>query len=112
MTTPEGLRQDYRAALLRYLPRRQEAALHIGYELGRSAITRGFALLELAQIHHDVSLDILRDTRDAEVSEVAVAIMEFFLEVLAPYDMAQRGYLTRPGVGAKRSHEDAERPRT
>ena len=30
----DTLTRDYRAAFLRYLPRREEAALHTGYELG------------------------------------------------------------------------------
>ena len=37
MSALEGLTRDYRVACLRYLPRREEAALRSGYELGRSA---------------------------------------------------------------------------
>ena len=49
MTRLEDLHRDYRAAFLRYLPRRDEAALHSGYELGRSAVAEGVSLLELAR---------------------------------------------------------------
>lgn len=38
MTGLADVRRDYRAAFLRYLPRRDEAALHAGYELGRAAV--------------------------------------------------------------------------
>ncbi len=96
MTALESLRLDYRAAFLRYLPRREESALHIAYELGRSAVADGLSLLDLAQVHHDVFLEVLRDTDGEQLTQVASAASEFFLEVLATYDMAQRGFL--PGT--------------
>ncbi len=93
MTLLENLARDYRAAFLRYLPRREEAALHRGYELGRSAVANGLSILDLAQVHHDVFLEVLRDTPGEDLTQVATAASEFFLEVLATYDMAQRGFL-------------------
>ena len=93
MTPLEALPRDYRAAFLGYLPRREEAALHRGYELGRSAYTEGLSILELARVHHEIVLEVLRDTPPEEVAEVATAASEFFLEVLATFDMAQRGFL-------------------
>lgn len=92
MTALENLTRDYRAAFLRYLPRREEAALHSGYELGRSAVTGGLSILELARVHHDVFLEVLRDTRTEDLTRVATAASEFFLEVLATYHMAHRGF--------------------
>ncbi len=91
MTTLDDVRRDYRAAFLRYLPRREEAALHLAYKLGRTAVSDGLSILELAQLHHDVLLEVLKDTPDDDLTRVAGAALEFFLEVLAPYDMAQRG---------------------
>ena len=35
----DALTRDYRTAFLRYLPRREEAALTSGYELGRGAVS-------------------------------------------------------------------------
>ncbi|MBA3308766.1 MAG: hypothetical protein H0U28_01735 [Nocardioidaceae bacterium] len=93
MTVPENVRRDYRAAFLRYLPRREEAALHIGYQLGRSAVTDGLSILDLAQVHHEVLLEVLEDTKGEDLTQLATAASEFFLEVLATYDMAQRGFL-------------------
>jgi len=84
------LRRNYRAAFLQYLPRREEAALHKGYEIGRNAVAGGISLLELAQVHHEVLLDVLRDTRTDELPAVAEAASEFLLEVLATHHMAQR----------------------
>lgn len=89
MTLPSVTR-DYRAAFLRYLPRRDEAALHSGYELGRAAVADEVSLLDLTQIHHDVLLEVLKDTPADDLPRVASAASEFLLEVLATYDMTQR----------------------
>jgi len=86
----EALRKDYRAAFLRFLPSRDEAALLRGFELGRSAVARGVSILDLAEVHHEVFLEALDDTPADELTTVARAASEFFLEVLATHDMAQR----------------------
>jgi hypothetical protein len=90
MTGLEALTRDYRVAFLQYLPRREEAALSRGYELGRTAVGDGVSILELARIHHDVLLEALRETPPEELTQVATAASEFFLEVLATVDMTQR----------------------
>jgi hypothetical protein len=92
MTPLDAVRRDYRVAFLRYLPRREEAALHRGYEIGRSAVVRGLSLLDLATVHHQVLLEVLKETRETpeDVALVATAASEFLLEVLATYDMTQR----------------------
>ena len=89
----EDLTRDYRVAFLQYLPRREEAALSRGYELGRASVTEGVSILELARIHHEVFLEALRETPADELTTVATAASEFFLEVLATVDMTQRGFL-------------------
>jgi hypothetical protein len=93
MRPVDDLTRDYRVAFLAYLPRREEAALHRGYELGRSAVSEGLSILELVLIHHEVFLEILRESPSEELPEVARAASEFFLEVLATFDMTQRGFL-------------------
>lgn len=90
MTALDDVRQDYRVAFRRYLPGRDESPLHLGYEIGRSAVLDGMSLLDVAQIHHTVLLEVLRDTRNEDLTAVATAASEFLLEVLATYDMAQR----------------------
>jgi Phosphoserine phosphatase RsbU, N-terminal domain len=89
----DALARDYRAAFLRYLPRREEAALHTGYELGRAAVTAGLSILEVSQVHHEVLLEVLNDTCSDDLPRVASAASEFFLEVISTYDMTQRGFL-------------------
>jgi hypothetical protein len=93
VTELDALTRDYRAAFLRYLPRREEVALNGGYELGRGAVTTGVSILDLARIHHEILLEVLRDTHAEDVSGLAAAASEFFVEVLGTYDMTQRGLL-------------------
>ena len=91
----EGLTRDYRVAFLTHLARRCEASLSRGYELGRAAVTQGLGILEVASVHHEVLLEVLRETPADELPEVAAAASEFLSEVLATSDMAQRALLHR-----------------
>jgi hypothetical protein len=52
----ESLALDYRAAFLRYLPRREEVALAQGYEIGRKAVAAQVSVLEIATVHQKVLL--------------------------------------------------------
>ncbi len=92
MTLLDDLARSYRVAFLRYLSRGEEAALHSGYELGRSAVAARVSILELARVHHDVLLEALQGARPEDLAAVATSASQFFLEVIATYDMAQRGF--------------------
>lgn len=94
MTEPDALLRDYRVAFLSYLSRSEESALHRGYELGRSAVVDGLSMLDLIRVHHQVLLEVLNGTHRAaeDVALVATAGSDFLLEVLATYDMTQRGF--------------------
>jgi len=87
---PDFLR-DYRAAFLRYLPRREEAALSTGYELGRAAVVAGSSLLTIIEIHHQVLLEVLQDSMSDDLPRIATVASEFLVEALATFDMAHRG---------------------
>jgi hypothetical protein len=91
--TLAGFARDYRIAFLRYLPRHEEVALTAGYALGREAVSDGVSLLELVRIHHEVLGDVLADCRPDEVAPAASDASRFLLEVLGPFDMAQRRLL-------------------
>lgn len=95
MSDLDALAANYRVAFFRFLPRREEAALAAGYELGRSSVAAGVSVLELARIHHDVLLDVLEDSPSEDLGAVARAASDFFLEVLAAYDLAQRTFLAK-----------------
>ena len=57
------LTADYRTTLLRFLPRRDEAARAAAYDVGRRAFSQGVSLLDLCRVHHEVALDVLRETQ-------------------------------------------------
>jgi hypothetical protein len=93
MTDLGDLRRDYRVALLRYLPRADEAASMAGYDIGRGAVTAGVGLLELVRIHQEIVAEVLEDTRPEQRIDVWRSTADFLLEVLGPFDMTQRGLL-------------------
>jgi hypothetical protein len=90
MRSAEDITRDYRAAFLRYLPRRDEAALNSAYLLGRSGLEEGLSILEIARLHHAVLVQVLEDSRPEDVRDIASAAAEFLVEVLATYDMSHR----------------------
>jgi hypothetical protein len=90
VTVDGSLLRDYRAAFLRYLSRHEESSLNAGYQLGRGALAAEQSLLDVVRVHHDVLIDVLRDSPADEVPEVAGAASDFLIEVLASYDMARR----------------------
>lgn len=90
-----ALERDYRIAFLRYLPRHEEAALTAGYALGRQAIVGAVSLLDLVHLHHHVLGEVLSSTPKAEQAVVVEGAGTFFAEVVAAYEMAQRGHLDR-----------------
>ena len=92
----ERLQRNYRAAFLRYLPNRDEAALDAGYQIGRSAVADGLTILDLAQVHHDILREVLRSSSQEELDGVTATAADFMVEVLATYEMTRRGYLAKP----------------
>lgn len=48
----ESVRRSYRAAFLRYLPRRDESALLTGYDIGRGALRAGVSVVAISTIQH------------------------------------------------------------
>ncbi len=98
MTLLDDLARSYRVAFLRYLSRGEESALHSGYELGRSAVAGRISILELAQVHHTVLLEVLQEAPAEDLAAVATSASQFFLEVIATYDMAQRAFREDDGA--------------
>ena len=92
-TPVDDFTQDYRTVLLRFLPGRDEAARAAGYELGRRAFAASVSLLDVCRIHHEIALEVLRDTATEEWLEITETSAELLLEVLAAYDMTHRGVL-------------------
>ena len=97
MIALDRLQRNYRPAFLRYLPARDETALHLGYQIGRDAMAAGLSLLDLAQVHHRVLVEVLRTTDDQGIDALVGAASDFLVEALATYELAQRGYLAESG---------------
>lgn len=95
MNALERLRRNYRAAFLRYLPNRDEAALDAGYQIGRSAVVDGLTILDLVQVHHDVLREVLATGSPEELDGLTATAGDFLVEVLATYEMTRRGYLAK-----------------
>jgi Phosphoserine phosphatase RsbU, N-terminal domain len=87
----ERFRRDYAPVFLQYLSERGEPGLRTAYELGRRAMAEKMSMLDLVGVHHAVLLDVLRTLkRPEELEDVSQAASEFFVEVLATYEMVQR----------------------
>ncbi|WP_353951147.1 phosphatase RsbU N-terminal domain-containing protein [Knoellia sp. S7-12] len=92
MSEVADLTRDYRVACQRYLSQRSEAALTLGYQIGRRAVDeQGVSLLDLVSVHHVVLAEVLDASPDGgDHGQVIAAASEFLLEVLSTFDMAHR----------------------
>jgi hypothetical protein len=89
----ERFRRDYAPAFLQYLSERGEPGRRAAYELGRRAVGEQLSVLDLARIHHDMLLEVLRTHRTSrELEHIAQAASEFLVEALAVFEMTQRGF--------------------
>lgn len=111
-TDLERLRQDHRPVFLSWLTRRDETGLRQAYELGRKALECSIGLLDLVRIHNEAYLDIMRSSRTVEdASAVAAGAAEFLIELVAPFEMARRGFLDLASSAAPSSHPTETRQR-
>src|SRR6266849_4716718 len=84
---------EYRSSLSEYAARGGEPALGRAYELGRRALTERKSLVELASLHHQAVLALVRDAEsEKRREELLQASAEFLAECLSPYEMAHRGF--------------------
>jgi len=87
-------RLDYAPLLLRYLAQRDEAGLQSAYELGRRAMGASVGLLEVVRVHNQVYLGVLATARDVEEArQVSQAASALLIDLLASFEMSQRGFL-------------------
>jgi Phosphoserine phosphatase RsbU, N-terminal domain len=90
----ERFRRDYAPVFLQYLTERSERGRKAAYELGRRAIGQQLSVLDIAQIHHTVLLDVLRTHRTPhDLEQIAEAASEFLVETLAMFELTQRGFM-------------------
>jgi len=86
------LTKDYSTALREYCAEGGEAALFQAYQFGRRAAGEGLGVLEMAALHQEALLAVLRDADVDESTCVARRAAEFFADCLAPFELARRGY--------------------
>src|SRR5712691_3617518 len=89
----ESFEDEYRSCLREYATSKGEPALGRAYELGRRALTEQKSLVEMASLHHQAVLALLRDVEnEKQRAELVRASGEFLAECLSPYEMAHRGF--------------------
>ncbi len=92
-TTLDNLAQSYSASLREHLNGAGESALKRAYELGREAIASGLGGLDLARVHQDALLQLLKEAQGAEqIGRIVHMATGFLLECLSPLEMAHRGF--------------------
>src|SRR6266849_6556887 len=88
-----GFENEYRSSLREYAAGGGEPALGRAYELGRRALTEQKSLVEMASLHHQAVLALVRDAgSEKRHGELLRASAEFLAESLSPYEMAHRGF--------------------
>jgi signal transduction histidine kinase len=90
---PESFEEQYRSSLREYAARGGELALGRAYELGRRALMEKKSLVEMASLHHQAVLDLVRSGENEKHREEFLRTSsEFFAECVSPYEMAHRGF--------------------
>jgi signal transduction histidine kinase len=87
------IEERYHSALLKFLATPDEVALLDGYDLGRTALSEGHGVLDVASIHASALADVLnRPLNAAERERILHAQTEFFMEALSPFEMGHRAF--------------------
>ncbi|HEX4760300.1 MAG TPA: SpoIIE family protein phosphatase [Thermoleophilaceae bacterium] len=95
MTDPrDEFRAAYASAFHDYVTAAAgERGLERAYELGRTAVSQGVSMLDLAAIHHESLAEALALASSAEEhARAAQSATEFAMESLSTFEMAQRGF--------------------
>lgn len=84
---------DYRSALLDFLTTKCERSLGHAYEMGRCALADGMGILEVIEIHNEAFADHMsRLDAPATIANAWDSARRFLLEVLAAFEMVNRGF--------------------
>jgi signal transduction histidine kinase len=90
---PASFADEYLSSLREYSAGGGEPALGRAYELGRRALTEQKSLVEMASLHHQAVLALVRDAASEKHREKLLGASAGFLaECLSPYEMAHRGF--------------------
>jgi serine phosphatase RsbU (regulator of sigma subunit)/anti-sigma regulatory factor (Ser/Thr protein kinase) len=90
----DDFRTAYSAAFNEYVTAEPgERGLERAYELGRTAVSEGLGIIDLAAVHHEVLAEALALAASPEEHQRAArAATEFAMESLSTFEMAQRGF--------------------
>jgi hypothetical protein len=103
----ERFRLDYAPLLLRHLAQKDEPGLQAAYDLGRRAMEQSVGLLDVVRVHQDLFLELLDTARDLEeVAELARTASEFLIDLIASFEVAQRGFMDDRRTAAPASDGD------
>jgi signal transduction histidine kinase len=103
------LKRAYANSFAEFLSMGNEGALQRGYDVGRSALTHGMGILELANMHHvNVARLVTRTQPQAPSERDLDRARQFFGESLSPYEMAYRGFYDATSA-LRRVNETLER---
>jgi signal transduction histidine kinase len=89
----ENFEEEYRSALCGYAAAGGEMALGRAYGLGRRALEEQVSVVELASLHHQVLIELIRTSENEQHKEELLrSSAEFLSECVSPYEMAHRGF--------------------
>ena len=91
-TARDELRRSYPSALHAYLREPSERTLRAAYELGREAVTRELAVLDLVLVHHEALAAALRTADPEDVDRLVRSAADFLLDSLSAFEMIRRAY--------------------
>ena len=83
---------DYMTALAEHLDAPSEGSLSRAYELGRQALAAELGILDTLSLYEAAFRQLVLSTPSSEQSEAADAVVNFFRELLSPFEMSFRGY--------------------
>lgn len=84
---------QYSLGLAAYIAREDEEALQRGYELGRKALHRGCGVVDVARLHQEAFVRLVRQGPPFVVNAPrAAAIETFLMEALSAFEVAHRGF--------------------
>jgi PAS domain S-box-containing protein len=84
--TWHSLVEQYREALAAYLERAGEEELQRGYDVGRQALELGLGVVDMVRLHGEALAHIAPPARGRRAPETLL------MEVLSPFEVAQRGF--------------------
>jgi len=88
----ESLDSAYFVALSRHLEEQTEGSLSQAYELGRQALGAELGVLDTLSLYEAAFRNLVLPASVSDQPRIAAELLNFFREMLSPFEMAFRGY--------------------